>query len=106
MVSRTESYYGTQLMGHQRVTQWDTISPTIFNMLFDAVIYHWVIMVAEEEAGPYGFRRVVQWMAEFFYADYGLVGLPSPARLQEALYILTGMFNRFVLHTKVEKRLE
>ena len=59
MVSRTESYYGTQLMGHQRVTQWDTISPTIFNMVFDVVINYWVTLVARDEAGPYGFGRSV-----------------------------------------------
>ena len=55
MVARVGRYYGTHLKGHQEVTQWVLLSPTILNMLFDVVIRNWVTMVTGEEAGPDGF---------------------------------------------------
>ena len=64
-------------------------SPTIFNMVVNTVVCHWVALVEGEEAGPYSFGRAVQWMAEFFCADDVLLASPSPARLQAALDVLT-----------------
>ena len=69
MVNRVGRYYATPLKGHRGVTQGDTISPTIFNMEVDAVIYHWITLVVGEEAGPDGFRRAIQWMTALFYAN-------------------------------------
>ena len=40
MVARSGCYYGTPFKGHQGVTQGGTLSPTIFNMVVDALIYH------------------------------------------------------------------
>ena len=59
MVARAGRYGRTLFKGHIRVTQGDTISPTIFNMVFDVVINYWVTLVARDEAGPYGFGRSV-----------------------------------------------
>ena len=66
MVTRTGSYYSTLFKGHRGVTKGDTISPTIFNMVVDSVICHWVTLVAGEEAGPDGFGQAFQWMAVLF----------------------------------------
>ena len=62
MVARLGHYYGTPFEGHQGVTQGDPLSTTIFNMVFDAVINHWVTLVAGEEAVQEGFRQVIQWL--------------------------------------------
>ena len=90
MVARLGRYYGTPFKGHQGVTQGGLISPTIFNMVVNAVICHWVMMLAGEGRVPYGFGRAFQWMAEFFYKYDGLLASPMPARIQAALDVLTG----------------
>ena len=53
-------YYGTPFKGRQGVTQGNTISPTISNMLTEAVISHRVTLIAVEEAGKDGFGRATQ----------------------------------------------
>ena len=75
--------------------------PTIFNMVVDAVIRHWEIVVAVEEAGPEILWRVVHTLAALFYADYKILASPRPSRLQEALDVLIGLFNRFGLRMNV-----
>ena len=51
-------YYGTPFKVPQGVNHRDPISPTIFNMVFGAVICHWLMLVAGEEAVPDGFGWV------------------------------------------------
>ena len=48
MVARAGGYYGTSFGGERGVTQGDPLSPTIFNMVVDAVVRHWVHGVMEE----------------------------------------------------------
>ena len=40
MVARAEGYYGTSFQGARGVMQGDPLSPTIFNVLVDAVVSH------------------------------------------------------------------
>ena len=42
MVAREGGYYGTGFKGERGVTQGDPMSPTIFNVVVDAVVRHWV----------------------------------------------------------------
>ena len=77
MVAIAGSYYSTPFMVHQGVTQGGYLSPTIFNIVVDAVICHWIILATGEDAGPDGFWWLFQWLVEFFYANDGLVFLPS-----------------------------
>ena len=72
-------------------------------MVVGAVIRHWVIPVAGEEAGMEIFRRVIQWMAEIIYTDDVLLAPPIPPWIQAALDILTGIFDRVGLHTNLDK---
>ena len=73
MVARAGGYYETALQGARGVTQGDLLSPTIFNVMLDAVVRHWltgVIVGAEErvECGKEGRHQ-----AALFYADDGMV---------------------------------
>ena len=55
------------------VTEGDPLSPTIFNVVMDAVAQNWVtVMVesAEERSGP---RQEVRHQNGLFYADDGMV---------------------------------
>ena len=56
MVARAGGYYGTAFKGGRGVTQGDPLSPTIFNVVVDAVVCHWVtgIIVDAEEQGKLG----------------------------------------------------
>ena len=52
MVARAGGYYGTAFHGARGLTQGDPLSPTIFNVVVDAVVRNWVtvvIAVAEEQ---------------------------------------------------------
>ena len=48
MVARAGGYYGTGFKGERGVTQGDPLSPTIFNVVVDAVVCHWVTLAVEE----------------------------------------------------------
>ena len=49
MVARARRYYGTQFKGHRGVTQVDPLYSTIFNMVVDTLICHWVTLVSGVE---------------------------------------------------------
>ena len=60
------------------------LSPTIFNVVVDAVLHQWVLVVAEVqwEAGPEGFGRKFQQIIAYFYAHDELIISMRSARLQ------------------------
>ena len=72
-------------------------------MVVDAFICHWATVVAGEDVVPEVLGRALQKLASLFYMDYGLLALPWPSRIQEALDVLTGLFDRVGLWTYVEK---
>ena len=48
MVARAGGYYGEAFKGARGVTQGDPLSPTIFNVVIDVVVRHWLAMALEE----------------------------------------------------------
>ena len=71
-----------------------SLYPTIFKMLVDAILRHWVTLVEEEESRPDGFGQAVKTMASLFYADKFLLPSTRIERLQHAFYALTDIFDR------------
>ena len=55
------------------VTQGDPLSPTIFNVVVEAVVRHWILLVAGGAGGKDGWGREVIHCAAIFYADDDLV---------------------------------
>ena len=47
MVVQTGNYYGSLFHGERGVTQGYSLSPTIFNVMVDAVVRHWESLVAK-----------------------------------------------------------
>ena len=45
MVAKADGYFRRLFKEYQVVTQGDPLSPTIFNMVLDAVIRHWMTVV-------------------------------------------------------------
>ena len=56
MVARAGGYYGTAFKGGLGVTKGDPLSPTIFNVVVDTVVCHWVtgVIADAEERGELG----------------------------------------------------
>ena len=51
-MARERGYYGTLFKGERGVMQGEPLSPTIFNLVMDTVVGHWVQGIVEEaEAG-------------------------------------------------------
>ena len=72
-------------------------------MVVVSVMWHWVILVAGWELRPEGLGWAVQWITGLFYAYYGLLASPKLSRLQAALGILTGIFDKVSLKMDVTK---
>ena len=51
MVAKAGGYYGSAFQGSRGVTQEEPLSPTIFNVVVDAVVQHWfaVMMGSADE---------------------------------------------------------
>ena len=47
MVARAGAYYGAAFAGAPGVTQVDPLYPTIFNLVVDAVVRHWLSVMVE-----------------------------------------------------------
>ena len=78
MVARAVGYYGTAFQGARRETQRYPLSPTIFNVLVDAVVRNWVAVViaGAEERGECG--QEGRHQSALFYADDGMVASYVP----------------------------
>ena len=48
MVARAGRYYGEAFKSARGVTQGDPLSPTIFNVVVDAVVRHWIDGIVNE----------------------------------------------------------
>ena len=75
------------------VTQEDTIYPTIFNVVVDAVIRKCILVVAEEKSKLEGFVWAVKRLATYLYADKGLLAYGQEVTTQQAFDILMGVFD-------------
>ena len=85
------------------MTQGDLLSPTIFNVVVDAVIRHWVTgVIAEAEArGDLG--KEGRHQAALFYANNNMVASSDPGWIQGAFNTLLGLFDKVGLQTNLGK---
>ena len=72
-------------------------------MVVDAVISHWVTVVAPTKEEIEGLGLSIQDLAAYFYADDGLVASTQPERLQREFDVLTGLFDQVGLRTNTRK---
>ena len=103
MVARAGGCYGPPCTGYRGVTQGDPLSPTISNVVVDAVVRHWVTVVAPTKAGEEGLGETVQELTAYFYAGDGLITSPQLEMLQSLFDVITDLFNRVGLCTNLHK---
>ena len=103
MVARAGRYYGKGFKGERGVTQGDPLSPTIYNVVVDAVVRHWLQISTQEveRRGEQG--REGRHQAALFYADNGMIASSDPRWLQWAFTVLVGIFGRVGLKTNQRK---
>ena len=101
MVAREGGYYREAFKGERGVTQGDPLSPTIFNVVVDTVVRHWIdgIVGETEEKGETG--REGRHQSAVFNADDGMVVSSDPAWLQGAFSALVAIFDRVGLRNNV-----
>ena len=103
MVARLAGYYGTAFGGERGLTQSDPLSPTIFNVVVDAVVRHWVNGLVDEAEAKGETGREGRHQSAIFYADDSMVVSSDPAWLQGAFTALVAIFDRVGLTTNVGK---
>ena len=81
----------------------DPLSPTIFNVVVDAVVKHWIEGLMAETADKGDTGREGRHQSAVFYADNGVVVSPDPAWLHGAFSALVAIFDRVGLRTNVGK---
>ena len=81
----------------------EPFTPTVLNMVVDAVVSKWVSLMKVGAGGLEGWCREVLRCATFFYADDGLVVSTDPEWILGAFNTLTGIFDRVGLQTDVNK---
>ena len=73
MVAQAGGYYWTAFKGYRGVTQGDPLSPTIFNVVVDAVVHHWVTLAIEDAEKRGGRWKKGRHQSALLYADDGSI---------------------------------
>ena len=103
IIAKAGGYFRRPFKGYRGVTQGYPLSPTIFNMVVDAVIRHWVTVTTPSEVVKRGLGLTIIDLAACFYDDDGFVVLTQTERLQRAFGTLTGLFDRVGLGKNTAK---
>ena len=80
MAVRLGGYYGASFKGERGVTQGNPLSPTIFNVVVDAVVRHWLegLHAGKDEKEAEGGEGGEGHFLAVFYADDGMVVATDP----------------------------
>ena len=103
MVVRAGGYYGLEFQGFRGATQGNPLPPTIFNMMVDEVVTHWVEVVVKGAGEQGGRRQEVRHQNSLFYADDGMVVASYPGWLQGEFSTLVGMLKSVGLNNNAKK---
>ena len=103
MVARACCYYGEAFKGARGVTQGDPLPPTIFNVVVDVFVRHWIEGLVTETEEKVETGREGRHQSAVFYAGDGMIVSSEPNSLQDAFSSLVAIFDRVSLQTNVNK---
>ena len=103
MVVRAGGYYKKGFKGGRGVTQGDPLSPTISNVVVDAVVRHWLTIAVTGAENRRERGREGRHQDALFYAYDGMLVSSNPQWLQWAFTQLVGIFDRLGLCTNSRK---
>ena len=69
MVVKAGSYFDLLFKWDRGGMQGDPLYPTIFNVIVDAVIFHWVKVVTPTEVGTGKLGLTIIYLEDYFYAE-------------------------------------
>ena len=92
MVARAGGYYRKGFKGGRGLTQGDSLSPTIFNAVMDAVVRHWVTLVVKEADTRGEQKWEGRHQAALFFADDVILALSDPPVAAVGVYAARGTF--------------
>ena len=93
MVPRQAGYYGRPFVAERGVRAGDVISPTVFNVLVDAVLRQW----------DYAHRPTPVEEMALFYVDDGAIAGTDPRRVQASIDLIARGFASFGLVMNADK---
>jgi hypothetical protein len=101
-VARQSGYHSSPFEVNIGVTQGDIPSPTIFNVVCDALVRAWK---AEVTAGNLSSERsrAIEEIVSKLYADDGVLTSTTDPELQDSLHYLVELFERVNLKTNTSK---
>ena len=85
------------------MTQGYPLSLNIFNVVVDAVVRHWILLVKGGARGQEEWGREVQHRVAFFYVDEFLIVSTELVWLLGEFDTLTGLFERVRIQKNVGK---
>ena len=103
LVCRAQGNYGTSFRARRGVTQGGPLSPTLFNLLVDAVVREWLWTLYNAQTSREWAAQVRRELFAIFYVDDALVASRDPEALQRALDILVALFEHVGLRTNTKK---
>lgn len=103
VVARQGGYHGDPFEVTRGLTQGDIPSPTIFNIVVDAIVRYWLSLVVDDGSEVDGLGMTVQEWLVLFYADDGLIASRNAEWLQMAINRLAELFERMGLRTNTDK---
>jgi len=93
IVAKLGGYYGKPFGADRGVVQGGIDSPTLFNVVCDAVIWKWLDIVTDDGQIPLtGFGYCILEQGALFYVDYGLIASWQADWLQWALDVFVDLF--------------
>ena len=78
MVAKAWGYYRLDFQGFRGVTNGDTLSPTNFNVVVDAMVRNWVEVMVEGADKQSRSGKKGRHQNALFYADNGIIASSDP----------------------------
>ena len=104
VVTQQGGFHGTPFNSSIGTTQGDLSSLTLFNVVLESVIRHWMSLTIENPDAIHNIiGETVGHKLGVFYTDDDMISSRNPEWIQGAIKLLIGFFRRISLEKNIEK---